>query len=469
MRSSGSILIACLAVLILGPALALANGFYMPTVGSRAGAMGGAFIGLADDYSAVYWNPAGITQIKGMEVTATGHDVVSFASREGFVRFDGYGGAADRFALGSIGVTSEIHNNIAPGFFFFTDAGPLRSVFDKVGVAAYTLTEYASTWRGDDVFGNGSFIGHADDFNYRFLVADMQDYESRMKTYVISPVFAKEVVPGLSIGVTANFAYSHFTLSDVFMETYVDTIETPNPDDDYALYITPVQVTDDVTGWGYGATVGVLYRASTQVSAGLVFRTPMTVSYDGVYSIGASGGGEVVEYQYNSDFELKFPMWAGAGFAYRDFLFDGLTMTGDVQWTAWSSIESIDRNVLWGGAWSDDDLEMLEGLETTELNWEDTVQVGVGFDIRLGRSTSLNLGYRNSPSPVSDENYDFVMPQTAKNVLAGGVTYRQDFWRASFALEYHAGDERRIVGSDEMDGKHVEDLLIPSLSFTYAF
>ena len=60
--------------------------------------MGGAFVGLADDYSAVYWNPAGITQIKGMEVTIEGHDVVSLASREGFVAYYGYGAlGTDRY------------------------------------------------------------------------------------------------------------------------------------------------------------------------------------------------------------------------------------------------------------------------------------------------------------------------------------------------------------------------------------
>ena len=66
MRSSGSMFITCLTVLILVPAMALANGIYVPTVGSRASAMGAGFIGLADDYGAVYWNPAVITQIKGM-------------------------------------------------------------------------------------------------------------------------------------------------------------------------------------------------------------------------------------------------------------------------------------------------------------------------------------------------------------------------------------------------------------------
>jgi long-chain fatty acid transport protein len=205
-------LITCVAVLILGPVLALANGFYSPTVGPRASAMGGAFIGLADDYSAVYWNPAGITQIKGMELTATGQDVVSLASRDGYVRY--YGETEERYAMVSLGATSETLNRIAPGVFFFSDAGPLRSVFDKVGVAGYTLTEYGSKWNADDVLNGADFVNHepTHDFTGKYLDGDMQDYESRIKTYVFSPVFAKEVVPGLSVGLTANIAYSHFTV-----------------------------------------------------------------------------------------------------------------------------------------------------------------------------------------------------------------------------------------------------------------
>ena len=474
MRSSGSMLITCLAVLILGPVLALANGFYTPVVGPRAGALGGAFIGLADDYSAVYWNPAGITQIKGMELTATGHDVVSLASREGFAVYEGYGGAADRFAWAQIGATSQTTNRIAPGMFFLTDAGPLRSVFDKVGIAAYTLTEYGSKWDGDDVFSNDDFIGHQHDFDYRFLAADMQDYESRMKTYLISPILAKEVLPGLSVGVTANLAYSHFTLKDVYMATSVDTFETPEPEDDYLLAITPVQLTDDVTGWGYGATVGILYRATRRISAGLTVRTPMKMAYEGTYGIMASGGGEVYREQHKLDFEMKLPMWVGAGFAVRDALFDGLTLTGDAHWTNWSTLENIDRNIAWGAS-SELPEDVPNEFDTTDLNWDDTLEVAIGFDYRLGRSLSIDMGYRNSPSPVPEgrddwiDTYDFILPQTAKNVMSMGVTYRQDFWRASFGLEYHAGQERRITQTADMNGKHIDDLLIPSLSFTYAF
>lgn len=38
-------------------------------VGGRAVAMGGAFVGLADDASAIYWNPAGLASVSGTELS----------------------------------------------------------------------------------------------------------------------------------------------------------------------------------------------------------------------------------------------------------------------------------------------------------------------------------------------------------------------------------------------------------------
>jgi len=462
------LLFTCLAVLILGPVLALANGFYSPTAGTRAGAMGGAFVGLADDYSAVYWNPAGITQIKGMELTVTGHDVVSLASREGIVYYEGLEGADDdyRYAIAMVAATSDGVNKIAPGFFFYSDAGPLRNIFDKVGVTAYTMTDYGTKWNGSEVLDG--FVGHANNYDGVFFGGDQQDYESRVKTYVVSPVVAKEIIPGLSVGVTANIAYSHFKLDDVMMVEQAFPVDTPEIEDDWYLSLTPLQVSDDMTAMGYGATVGVLYRASSRVSAGLTVRSPMTMAYDGTFALMASGGGEVFKEIYDSDFDLRFPMWVGAGVAYRDFVFDGLTVTGDLQWTDWSTIEDIDRVIAWtsGSAVPE---EVRDELDSTPLRWEDTLEIAVGFDYRLGRSLLLDLGYRNSPTPAPDETYDFVLPQTDKNIIGMGVTYLQDFWRASLAFEYHAGAERNLTGTHDMDGKHIEDLFIPSLSFTYAF
>lgn len=63
-----------LAGLLPGPAGAVSNGqqagsFLLIASGARAAAMGEAFTGLADDISAVAWNPAGLAFLPGLEAT----------------------------------------------------------------------------------------------------------------------------------------------------------------------------------------------------------------------------------------------------------------------------------------------------------------------------------------------------------------------------------------------------------------
>ncbi|MFQ6066916.1 MAG: PorV/PorQ family protein [bacterium] len=53
-----------------GPGTTAAN-FLKIGVGARATAMGEAFTALADDGTSLYWNPAGLSQIKGGELSAT--------------------------------------------------------------------------------------------------------------------------------------------------------------------------------------------------------------------------------------------------------------------------------------------------------------------------------------------------------------------------------------------------------------
>ncbi len=62
--------IFAIPVLAGGPGTTAAN-FLKIGVGARATAMGGAFTALADDGTSLYWNPAGLAQIKGGELSAT--------------------------------------------------------------------------------------------------------------------------------------------------------------------------------------------------------------------------------------------------------------------------------------------------------------------------------------------------------------------------------------------------------------
>ena len=65
-----------LALVLVGTAFGLAqnraNQYNITGAGARALGMGGAFIGVADDATAIVWNPAGLTQLERMEVSVVG-------------------------------------------------------------------------------------------------------------------------------------------------------------------------------------------------------------------------------------------------------------------------------------------------------------------------------------------------------------------------------------------------------------
>ena len=57
-----------LLVLLFTASTSFAAGFRLPEAGAKAMGMGFAFTAQADDPSAIYFNPAGLTQLKGQNV-----------------------------------------------------------------------------------------------------------------------------------------------------------------------------------------------------------------------------------------------------------------------------------------------------------------------------------------------------------------------------------------------------------------
>lgn len=458
MRSSGRVISACLACLVLAPVLAAANGFYVPSVGPGASAMGGAYIGYADDHSAVHWNPAGIVKIQGSEATVSLSDLILLGSRDGIITYYDPYETPGFFAMQGVYATTISQQNLAPGFFVYSDAGPLRGALSKVGICGYTIADYGAKWDAEDVADE--FISHPENFNTILRMGDPPGYESRIKGYVVSPVLAKKLSDRLSLGVTGHALYASFSLTNGgWLSTGFYDPEKP-PNDQYTLYLDPYEMKEDVSGWGYGATVGLLFDATERLHVGATLRTPITVSMEGDVEVTSTDSSYVSPSQTES-FDLTFPMWGGVGMAYDDFLFEGTVLTADAQWTQWSEVEEIVRAV---------ESDLPNGLETTTLNWEDTIEYGVGIDYRLSRSASVRLGYRMSPSPVPDSTFDFVMPMSRKSVFTCGVGYRSDVWTLDAALVYQTGEKRRLEGTDNnMDGKQLDDILSPSLSFTYRF
>src|SRR5512139_4098973 len=60
--------LAVLLVLLLSASTSFAAGFRLPEAGNKANAMGFAFTAQADNPSAIYYNPAGLTQLEGNNI-----------------------------------------------------------------------------------------------------------------------------------------------------------------------------------------------------------------------------------------------------------------------------------------------------------------------------------------------------------------------------------------------------------------
>ncbi len=461
MHPKHSVLVWSLVLLITSPMLALAGGLYLPGVGVRSSAMAGAFVGLADDYSAVHWNPAGISQIQGLEVTVSGHDGIALASRaDGALIFDGAEVGWLRPAV--IEATSDATHYLAPGVYLYTDTGPLSAVADKFGLCAYTLADFGTIWDGEKLYDD--FIDTyttlpGDPNGYRQIFGDAPDFESRITGYVLSPVLAKQLTDNISIGISAHALYGSFHLLDGgwYEESFTDS-----------SYLFSFQSEEDLTGWGYGATIGMLYDVNPQISIGAALRTPVTVSLEGDIEF-SSVLDTLALGKHGEEMEFTFPMWAGVGLAYRGFLFDSLTMTADVHWTQWSEVSEFTREMA---------VEIPEGLELltplTTLDWDDTIEFRLGFETRLSQAAALRFGYARIPETVAPEDISFVLPQGAHDVISFGFGYRQDCWSADLTLAYMMGKTvtkaatAGVLG-DSSQGKNLHDEMVPSLSFTYLF
>ena len=56
-------------------------------VGARALSMGGAFVALADDADATYWNPAGLAQLQSRQLSSTQSDLLGLGINYNWLSF----------------------------------------------------------------------------------------------------------------------------------------------------------------------------------------------------------------------------------------------------------------------------------------------------------------------------------------------------------------------------------------------
>ncbi len=396
----------------------LANGLNLNSLGSRAQAMGGAYVAVAEGPSAVFWNPAGITSFKDKTLGVYLTDIIPSGS----------------YQFAPLGVDASYSKNYFAGLFSIYVPLNERLV---AGVAIYTPSGLGTQWDGKDF---AAFVG-----------GNELEWNSKIGMLTVSPAISYKLSDAVSVGLALNANYGMMSLK---------------------TSAGGFQYAEESSGWGFSVTAGIMARPSDRLSLGLSFKSASKISLSGDVTmefmrvVSALYGTEI---STTSGFtrDITWPMWIGFGISFRPT--DKLLLSADLHWTQWSKEDVLVtdyENSLWKLVFAttpENEGEMV-------LNWKDTTQVRLGMEYLLKENLAVRLGYYIDPSPAPDETMNVLLPSFDFNVITLGLGFRGDAYNLDLGLEYLMGKERNIAPSQHnMPGVYKMNILAPSVTFTYKF
>ena len=274
------IAVFCMILILVGTPELYSNGINLSNVGPRAGGMGGAFVGIADDYTAVIWNPAGLYQLNVPVIGAFVSDPIPFASYT--VR------AADNPAGTAINAKSNLTQYINPNLMGYA---PLIKGDLTVGLGMYFPSGLGIDWNGNDLKG---------------LTGDSAfTWMSKIAILTISPAISYKINNIFSVGAAMNINYGSFDTKKPILDQF------------NLMSVAYKQYSESSSGWGYGATFGVLAKLSENLQVGLSTKLKSTIKFSGsaqndVFSV--LGANET-----HSDFtrDMSTPFWLGGGISWK--------------------------------------------------------------------------------------------------------------------------------------------------------
>jgi len=335
-------------------------------IGARALGMGGAYIGVADDYSAGFWNPAGLTQIRRLE----GFGTMSHIQRK---------------------------NDASVGNLFAADELSVTRV-NSIGLA-YPVP----TYQGSLVFSLGYHRLKPFDSSLQFgwLNTTPEDSvtqrwseleEGSLNNWVFAG--AAEVAPNFSLGASLNVwsgtdAYQFsFKESDVPFDLY--TFREFRRDDDVTSTFS-----------GYNLKLGGFYRPISNFRLGFTLATPVTYTIKDEWrtsekTTGDDGSIDDTVDRGSIEYKIRSPFSFGAG---ASLSVANLLLAASVENNDWSQIRYVSDPPF-------ADKTKNEANEELARQYRNTLRYHLGAEFTLPLiDLQVRGGYFYDPTPLGPEYF----------------------------------------------------------------
>ena len=355
---------------LLASTNAHAAGFYIQEQSVKG--LGSAFAGSVtslDDASTVYFNPANMTKLDGMQINLGAHLLIH---------------TADLKNTGSI----FDFNGPAPG-----GVGP---IVGNSGGNPYAATPvpnfYVATPLSDHIWaglGINAPFGLANDYNDGWF-GRYDSTETELSTINISPNIAIKATDWLSIGGGIDIQHADATLKSAISNVVSEGVSKLEGDD-----------------WSVGYNVGFNATPIEGTDIGVHYRSAVSHTLDGRISVqGLSAG----DFDVAGTADLNLPDIATFGLS-QD-VNDKLKLYGQATWFGWNNFEDIHAKNTAGGT-----------ISNVKQNYQTTWAFAIGGEYDLNEDWTVRAGYQYDATPTTDEYRTSRTPDGDRNWFSTGATY----------------------------------------------
>lgn len=378
---------------------ASAGGFGITVQSASDGGTAATGHAMADDASAMWYNPALLSSVEGtqlnggvslvnpdLKVTNTGSTAPLAAAGFPVVGNNvgepaGLGGTPSMFYKRNIGINKAFGLGVNIPFGASTE-------YEKDSFARYEARESslsavninpAISWKINDKLALGAGLN----VQYGQAVLAKSIDAGLACRSVVAAGAAQQGADATTASAAATGTCTNIGLAD-FNNTTTDS-----------------QVSVEVSGFAFGANIGAAYKPSPSTTISVGYRSSVNYELEGEADFTHTGlanlGNATLTAAGLADqdatADIKLP--ASASLAFSTKVNSKLTLHGDVTWTQWSTVPEI-RIVF---------PDTVAADSVTSLEWEDTVRVGVGMTYQMTPKTKLRTGIALDPTPTPDPEH----------------------------------------------------------------
>lgn len=429
MTRRSAVLAAGLALLL--PTLSFGAGFALFEHGNRGMAMGGAMTGLADDASAIYWNPAGLAfqMEKGKQVSGGFTLISPIQDFYGEAPYPGQGYHVEQ--------EDQIFHPLH-GYF-------VLPVNEKTSVGFGLITP----------FGLGTYW--PDDHAGRFI-----SKRAILMTHDITATIAYRIGENFAVAVGVDYMVSTIDLTrqvgvvDPFTQRVADVGQVH-------LH------TDGLGNDGFGWSASFLAKLGGGFSFGARYRSDFDIDYEGEASFTQFSTGNpefdaivagILPFDRNVPITTKidYPDTWHVGLAWSN---EQWSISGSYGSMGWSSFQELPINFT-----TRPDLSSV-----VEELYEDSNQYRFGVEYRHNEELAFQFGYLFDETPQPIESMSPLLGDGDRDGYCIGLSFSRGNMQTDIGYMYLEAETRSTQGTqlDGYNGQYVTEghLLGASLTFTF--